>query len=129
MAATRAGMPYLSRRKSTSRSIRLAPPPRWRTVMRPYALRPFVRRLGDSRLFSGSFFVISSYVTYVRYRRAGDVGLTVRMPMALLRSLDELDLVAGLQGDDRLLPVRSAPREAAHALELALVGRRADGGH
>src|SRR5207249_1576524 len=69
MAATRAGMPNLSRRKSTSRSIRLAPPPRWRTVMRPYTLRPFVHRLGDSRLFSGSVFVISSYVTYAELHR------------------------------------------------------------
>src|ERR671935_1238848 len=102
MAATRAGMPYLSRRKSTSRSIRLAPPPRWRTVMRPYALRPFVRRLGDSRLFSGSVFVISSYVTYVRYRRAGDVGFTVRI--GILSALHQLDLVGPGGADDRPLP-------------------------
>src|SRR6266850_197697 len=122
-------MPNLSRRKSTSRSIRLAPPPRWRTVMRPYTLRPLVRRLGESRLFSGSFLVISSYVTYVRYRRAGEVGLTVRMPMVALRPLDEVDLVAGGERHDGLLPVGPAPGEAAHALELALVGRRADGGH
>ena len=61
--------------------MRFAPPPRWRTVIRPYVLRPLVRRLGASRLFSGSFRVISSGVTYVRYRRAGEVGLTVRIPM------------------------------------------------
>src|SRR5919109_2014545 len=97
--------------------------------MRPYALRPFVRRLGDSRLFSGALSVSSSYVTYVRYRRAGDVGLTVRMPMVLLRSLDEIDLVAGLQRDDGLLPVGPPSREPSHALELALVRCRADGGH
>src|SRR5213594_2836429 len=51
------------------------------------------------------------------------------MPMALLRSLDEIDLVTGLKRHDRLLPVGPAPREAAHALELALVRGRADGGH
>ena len=63
--ATFAGMPYFSRRKSTSRSMRLAPPPRCRTVMRPWTLRPLVRRLGLSRLFSGVFFVMSSLVTKV----------------------------------------------------------------
>src|SRR5437879_1736530 len=62
--------------------MRFAPPPRWRTVIRPYVLRPLVRRLGASRLFSGALRVISSGVTYVRYRRAGEVGLTVRIPMA-----------------------------------------------
>src|SRR5438128_2272996 len=51
------------------------------------------------------------------------------MPMVALRPLDEVDLVAGGQGHHGLLPVRPAPGEAAHALELALVGRRADGGH
>src|SRR2546428_13261301 len=61
--------------------MRFAPPPRWRTVIRPYVLRPLVRRLGASRLFSGSFRVISSGVTYVRYRRAGEVGLTGRGPL------------------------------------------------
>src|SRR5262249_52556406 len=91
-------------------------------------LRPLVRRLGDSRLFSGSVLVISSNVTYVRYRRAGEVGLTVRMPMSCLRSFDELDLVTGLQRHDGLLPVRPTAGEAAHALELALVGRRANSG-
>src|SRR5437879_2465700 len=62
--------------------MRFAPPPRLRTVVRPYVLRPLVRRLGASRLFSGALRVISSGVTYVRYRRAGEVGLTVRIPMA-----------------------------------------------
>src|SRR6266581_4544963 len=51
------------------------------------------------------------------------------MPMVALRPLDEVDLVAGGQSHHGLLPVRPAPGEAAHALELALVGRRADGGH
>src|SRR5687768_3584377 len=127
MAATRAGMPGLSRLKSTSRSMRLCPPPRWRTVMRPAPLRPLVRVFGVSRLFSGVVLVISSYVRYVRYRRAGDVGLTVRIPMPL-RSLDEIDLVSGLKRHDRLLPVRAPALVTAHALELSLEGGRAHGG-
>src|SRR5207245_5576661 len=51
------------------------------------------------------------------------------MPMVALRPLDEGDLVAGGQRHHGLLPVGPAHGEAAHALELALVGRRADGGH
>src|SRR6266567_4355031 len=99
---TTAGMPTFSRRKSTSRSMRLCPPPRWRTVMRPYEFRPLPRFLGESRLFSGVFFVISSLVSCVMYRRAGEVGLSVRIPMAL-GPLDQLDLVTGRQRHDRRL--------------------------
>src|SRR6185295_9000841 len=43
--------------------------------------------------------------------------------------LDEIDLVAGGQRHHGLLPVRAPALEAAHALELALVGRGADGRH
>src|SRR5713101_2352880 len=124
--ATTAGMPIFSRRKSTSRSIRLAPPPRCRTVIRPYTFRPLPRFLGESRLFSGVFFVISSLVSCVMYRRAGEVGLSVRIPMAL-GSLDQLDLVAGRERHDRLLPVRPASLVLAHALPLAFVRGRAHG--
>src|SRR5262245_65250960 len=46
-----------------------------------------------------------------------------------LRPLDQLDLVTGLQGDDRLLPVAATTLMATHALELALERRRADRGH
>src|SRR5690242_12093791 len=120
-------MPCLSRRKSTCRSICLAPPPRCRTVMRPAALRPLVRRLGTSRLFSGSCLVSSAYVTYVRYRRAGDVGLTVRIGMRL-RSLDQVDLVAGLQLHDGLLPLGAPTLVPSHALELSREGRRPHAG-
>ena len=80
--ATTAGMPNFSRRKSMSRSIRLCPRPRWRTVMVPETFRPLPRRFGRSRLFSGVFFVISSLVRKVMYRRAGEVGLTARMATA-----------------------------------------------
>ena len=46
IAATLAGTPSLSRRKSTTRYFCLCPPPRWREVMRPYELRPPVRGFG-----------------------------------------------------------------------------------
>src|SRR2546428_6632643 len=50
------------------------------------------------------------------------------MPMAS-GSLDEVDLVTGRQRHHRLLPVGTTAGEAAHALELALVGRGANGRH
>src|ERR1700742_4219911 len=40
IAATLAGTPSLSRLKSILRYRRLAPPPRWREVLRPLELRP-----------------------------------------------------------------------------------------
>ena len=40
IVATFAGTPSLVRLKSIWRYLRLAPPPRWRAVMRPLALRP-----------------------------------------------------------------------------------------
>src|SRR6266446_5447562 len=46
-----------------------------------------------------------------------------------LRPLDELDLVSGRQGHDRLLPVRAPPLGPTHPLQLALEGRRPDGRH
>src|SRR6185437_13902942 len=129
MPATLAGMPSFSRRKSTSRSIRLAPPPRCRTVMRPWTLRPLLRLpLVRSRLFSGVFLVISSLVRKVMYRRAGEVGLSVRIPMGL-GALHELDLVTRSQRDHRLLPAPATPLEPAHALPLALAGLGAHVGH
>src|SRR5262245_8785640 len=46
----------------------------------------------------------------------------------VLGSLDQLDLVAGLQSHDRLLPAGTAAFELAHALPLSLVGGGAHGG-
>ena len=61
IAATFAGMPSFVRLKSIFRYLRLAPPPRWREVTRPWALRPpdfFSPSVSD---FSGSFpFVTAS---------------------------------------------------------------------
>src|SRR3954468_12786492 len=74
IAATRAGTPSLVRLKSILRYSRLAPPPRWRAVLRPCELRPpdFLRP--STRVFSGSVFVISAKSGYVMNRRPGEVG-------------------------------------------------------
>src|SRR5215217_5014239 len=80
MAATFAGTPSLRLRlKSILRYRRLAPPPRWRDVLRPLALRPplFVRP--STRDFSGVVFVISAKSAYETKRRPGDVGLGLRI--------------------------------------------------
>src|SRR3954451_13298950 len=82
IAATRAGTPSLVRLKSTLRYRRLAPPPRWRDVLRPSALRPpdFLRP--STRVRSGSVFVISWKSGKVMNRRPGEVGFGLRMGMA-----------------------------------------------
>src|SRR5687767_11845611 len=75
IAATRAGTPSLRRLKSILRYLRFAPPPRWREVIRPCALRPpdFLRPSTSD--FSGSAFVTSALSFQVAKRRPGDVGL------------------------------------------------------
>src|SRR5215213_9908713 len=74
IAATRAGTPSLRRLKSILRYSRLAPPPRWREVLRPCVLRPpdFVRPSVSD--FSGSPLVTSEKSGYVAKRRPGLVG-------------------------------------------------------
>src|SRR3712207_7869809 len=79
IAATRAGMPSLRRLKSILRYSRLAPPPRWRAVLRPLELRPplfFRPTVSD---FSGSVFVTSEKSGYEAKRRPGLVGLGLRI--------------------------------------------------
>src|SRR3954464_13494601 len=75
IAATRPGTPSLVRLKSMRRYRRLAPPPRWREVLRPCVLRPpdFVRPSVSD--FSGSPLVTSEKSGYVAKRRPGLVGL------------------------------------------------------
>src|SRR3954463_1556679 len=77
MAITRACTPILSRFQSMMRYIRLAPPPRWRVVIRPLLLRPAVLRSGSVSAFSGLVLVISSKVDTDMPRRPGEVGLYV----------------------------------------------------
>src|SRR3954462_3821760 len=79
IAATRAGTPSLRRLKSILRYSRLAPPPRWREVLRPCVLRPpdfFRPSVSD---FSGSALVTAEKSENVAKRRPGLVGLGLRM--------------------------------------------------
>src|SRR4051794_3135031 len=152
IAATRAGTPSLVRLKSTLRYRRFAPPPRWREVMRPCVLRPpdFLRP--SVRLRSGSFFVSSGLSAHVAKRRPGLVGLWRFTGMLCLRwtadrgqwtgsnscpvhcalctlhsfadllPLEQLDVVVGVQLDDRLLPLARLARRVAAPLRLRLDG-------
>src|SRR5438309_6265056 len=79
MCATLAGTPSLRRLKSILRYSRLAPPPRWRAVLRPRALRPPDFLSPSVSDFSGSERVISAKSGYVTNRRPGDVGLGLRI--------------------------------------------------
>src|SRR5881398_706407 len=116
IAATLAGTPNFSRRKSMRRYCRLWPPPRYRAVMWPLLLRPPVPRFGSSSDFSGVVFVISAKSETERNRVAEVTGLNCRMPMS---ALEHRDRVALLEGHDRLLPgrppARPGDREAAGA--------------
>src|ERR1700755_3147332 len=83
IAATFAGTPSLRRLKSILRYSRLAPPPRWRAVLRPRALRPPLFAGPSTSDFSGLDFVTSAKSGYVEKRRPGLVGLGLRIAMAL----------------------------------------------
>src|SRR4051812_19238925 len=100
-AATFAGTPSFVRLKSMMRYCCLWPPPLWRAVLRPYELRPPVRGLGARSDFSGLSFVISEKSETVWNRRPGLVGLRLRSGISA--SLEEVDAVVGMQGDDGAL--------------------------
>src|SRR3954469_8555253 len=109
MAATLAGIPSRRRLKSTLRYRRLAPPPRWRDVLRPVALRPpdFLRPSTSVR--SGSVFVISAKSGYETKRRPGEVGFGLRTGMGLrlleaLEALEDRDGLTRRHLHDCLLP-------------------------
>src|SRR5258706_10906073 len=95
--------------------------------MRPWLLRPAVAVLCASRLFSGSPLVISVKSWVDIPRRPGEVGLYFLV--GILDSLEELDVVAGLERDERLLPRRATTTEPADPLLLAAHDQRADIGH
>src|SRR2546421_11910779 len=118
-------MPSRRRLKSTLRYRRLAPPPRWRDVLRPLTLRPpdFLRP--STSVFSGSDFVISAKSEYVTKRRPGLVGLGLRIgtDLALLEPLEareDRDGVALAHLHDRLLPRAGPARRVAAPLGLGL---------
>src|SRR3954469_21232035 len=128
IAATFAGTPSLRRLKSIVRYRRLAPPPRWRAVLRPRALRPplFVRP--STSVFSGRSFVISAKSGYVEKRRPGLVGLGLRIAMSALEGLEALedrDRVARGDLPHRLLPRPGAAVDRAPPLRLGLHAHRA----
>src|SRR3954466_6046584 len=134
IAATLAGIPSRRRLKSTLRYRRLAPPPRWREVLRPLTLRPpdFLRPSTSVR--SGVVFVISAKSGYETKRRPGDVGLGLRMgiDLRLLEALEALEDRDGLTRrhlHDRLLPGPRATGGLAAALGLGLDRHRADLDH
>src|SRR5690348_5183044 len=82
MAATFAGIPTLSRRKSTLRYCFLCPPPRCQTTTSPWLLRPPERFFGSSKAFSGSCFVMWLLSTTVMNRREAVYGLKLFSPIA-----------------------------------------------
>src|SRR5271157_2102304 len=121
-AATTAGMPCLSRLKSIVRYACLCPPPMNREVMRPIELRPPDRFLLSTSDFSGFCLVISSRDTEVMKRREAVCGLYVLIGI-FLAPLDLREfghLLARLQLDVSLLPVRLVAGEAPLAAEFAV---------
>src|SRR3954469_14715003 len=99
IAVTVPGTSMRERLKSTSRYWRSCRPPLWRTVMRPWLLRPawYFRRTHSD--FSGLPLVISAKSGMVAWRAPADELLRLRKPMS-----DSLDLLAFDQADDGLLP-------------------------
>jgi hypothetical protein len=55
--------------------VGLSPPPRWRTVRRPWLFRPEPRFIGSRSGLCGWSVVISSKVERVMNRRPGEVAL------------------------------------------------------
>src|SRR6476469_9945509 len=118
IAATFAGTPSLRRLKSTRLYARLAPPPRWRAVLRPWALRPPLFLRPSTSVFSGLDFVTSAKSAYDAKRRPGLVGLGLRIgtllaPLERMQALEDRDRFAGAYLHDRLLPVARAPASDA----------------
>src|SRR5579872_5942874 len=130
IVATLAGIPSLSRRKSMIRYCCLWPPPWCRVVIRPWALRPARFGFGTVSDRSGLVEVISEKSANDAARRPGVVGLALRTVMASscsLAGLEELDLVAGRQLDDRSFGARPGADDVAGPLGLALAVVGVDG--
>src|SRR5215467_6530604 len=82
IAATFAGTPGLSRRKSTLRYCFLWPPPRCHTETSPWLLRPPERFFGSRSAFSGVSLVISLLSRTVMNRLDAVYGLKLFSPIA-----------------------------------------------
>src|SRR6266496_4725966 len=126
IAATFAGTPNFSRRKSMRRYWRLWPPPRQRVVMWPLLFRPPDFVSGSTSERSGSVFVTSAKSETDRKRVALVTGLNCRMPIS---ALEDLDRVAFLQRHERLLPRAAGPRVAPVGAPLRAHHQRAHVGH
>src|SRR5215467_14835873 len=92
MAATFAGTPTLSRRKSTLRYCFLWPPPRCHTTTSPWLLRPPERFFGSSSAFSGSCLVMWLLSRTVINRRDAVYGLKLFSPISTSSSLTAASL-------------------------------------
>src|SRR5215472_13360747 len=139
MAATFAGTPTLSRRKSTLRYCFLWPPPRCQITTSPWLLRPPERFFGSSSAFSGSCLVTWLLSTTVINRRDAVYGLKLFSPIAaschpksffargpvlqVLRVLDHFFAFGELYVS--LLPVAPVAFVLATAAHLAVKIRRA----
>src|SRR5579871_975512 len=82
IAATFAGTPTLSRRKSTWRYCFLWPPPRCHTTISPWLLRPPERFFGSSNDFSGVSLVMWLLSRTVINRRDAVYGLKLFSPIS-----------------------------------------------
>src|SRR5438094_1730888 len=88
-------------------------------VIWPLLLRPEPRFLLSMSFSKGRPLCRSSLTTFTSPRRPGDVGLTLTRGMTL-RFLCEVDFLARLEADVRLLPVAAAAGKGAEALFLAV---------
>src|SRR5580700_6020427 len=155
MAATLAGIPVFSRRKSTLRYFCACPPPRCQEVISPCEFRPPVRFCTSTSDFSGVCLVISLLSSMVRKRRDGVYGLNVFIaivasyrfpsncvascvpvplflpaahfgPTSKLNILGVLDhLFAFFQPHVRFLPIAAETLSASPPAELAVKNCRA----
>src|SRR5271154_731966 len=128
IAATRACTPSLRRLKSTRRYARLAPPPRWRAVLRPCALRPPLFFRPSMSVFSGVDFVTSAKSGYETNRIPGLVGLGLRIGISALdrlQALEDRNSLARADLHDGLLPrARATLGRGAAALGFPLHAQR-----
>src|SRR5690606_23468693 len=116
MLATLAGMPSLSRRKSTMRYRCLWPPPRCRDVMRPLVFGPPVDFVWAMRDVPAWVCVMSVKAEAVRNRRPRGVGVR----FCTISDSEQVDRVVRGELDQGPLGVLAAAQHVAGPLHLAL---------